>query len=196
MVFFRGTEGLTALEDFCPHRGALSLGFVREGVLVCGYHGLAVGCTGKVSHMPGQRVGGFPVRRFAVVERHGFIWVWPGEAETADEGKMPVLHWAESAEWAYGGGYYHIACDYRLMIDNLMDLTHETYVHAGSIGQKEIDEAPVRTKIEGHEAITSRYMDNVTAPPFWQMALRAQGLPDDGQVDRWQVCRFPCPAMS
>jgi phenylpropionate dioxygenase-like ring-hydroxylating dioxygenase large terminal subunit len=28
------------------------------------------------------------------------------------------------------------------MIDNLMDLTHETYVHA-SIGQKEIDEAPV-----------------------------------------------------
>jgi vanillate O-demethylase monooxygenase subunit len=60
MVFFRGTEGLTALEDFCPHRGALSLGFVREGVLVCGYHGLAVGCTGKVSHMPGQRVGGFP----------------------------------------------------------------------------------------------------------------------------------------
>lgn len=30
-----------------------------------------------------------------------------------------------------------------------MDLTHETYVHASSIGQKEIDEAPVSTKKEG-----------------------------------------------
>ena len=30
------------------------------------------------------------------------------------------------------------------MVDNLMDLTHETYVHAGSIGQKEIDEARQR----------------------------------------------------
>ena len=27
------------------------------------------------------------------------------------------------------------------MIDNLMDLTHETYVHATSIGQPEIEEA-------------------------------------------------------
>ncbi|GLC91239.1 hypothetical protein Tamer19_06470 [Cupriavidus sp. TA19] len=28
------------------------------------------------------------------------------------------------------------------MIDNLMDLTHETYVHSSSIGQREIDETP------------------------------------------------------
>jgi vanillate O-demethylase monooxygenase subunit len=32
------------------------------------------------------------------------------------------------------------------MIDNLMDLTHETYVHATSIGQKEIDETPARPR--------------------------------------------------
>jgi vanillate O-demethylase monooxygenase subunit len=32
------------------------------------------------------------------------------------------------------------------MIDNLMDLTHETYVHASSIGQKEIDETPTNTR--------------------------------------------------
>jgi phenylpropionate dioxygenase-like ring-hydroxylating dioxygenase large terminal subunit len=31
-------------------------------------------------------------------------------------------------------GMFHIQADYRLMIDNLMDLTHETYVHA-SCGQ-------------------------------------------------------------
>ncbi|TCM20803.1 vanillate O-demethylase monooxygenase subunit [Novosphingobium sp. PhB165] len=197
MVIFRGPDGrAAALEDFCPHRGApLSLGFVREGQLVCGYHGLTVDCRGKVAGMPGQKVGGFPAaRRFAVIERYGFIWVWPGDAEAADPAKLHHLAWAESDEWAYGGGYFHIACDYRLMIDNLMDLTHETYVHASSIGQKEIDEAPVRTRADETEVVTSRFMEGVKAPPFWRMALRGAGLPEDATVDRWQLCRFSLPS--
>jgi vanillate O-demethylase monooxygenase subunit len=197
MVFFRSAEGeVAALEDFCPHRGApLSLGFIEDGALVCGYHGLAMGCNGRTVGMPGQRVKGFPpIRTFPVIERYGFIWVWPGDAAQADPAKLRHLEWAESAEWAYGGGLYHVACDYRLMIDNLMDLTHETYVHAGSIGQKEIDEAPVKTRIEGEEIVTSRFMDGIIAPPFWQMALRGAGLPDTGPVDRWQICHFSLPS--
>lgn len=202
MVFFRNGEGqVAALEDFCPHRGApLSLGFLRGDALVCGYHGLAVDCRGKVSDMPGQRVGGFPaVRRFAVIERYGFVWVWPGDGDAGIDGRadptaLHHLEWADSPEWAYGGGYYHIECDYRLMIDNLMDLTHETYVHASSIGQKEIDEAPVRTRANEEEVTTSRFMEDVTAPPFWQMALRGAGLPADARVDRWQICRFSLPS--
>ncbi len=196
MVIFRAGGTVSALEDFCPHRGApLSLGFVRDDTLVCGYHGLALGCSGHVASMPGQRVKNFPpVRAFPVIERYGFIWVWPGEADQADPALLPHLEWAESAEWAYGGGMYHIACDYRLMIDNLMDLTHETYVHASSIGQKEIDEAPVKTHAEGDQIVTSRMMDGVGAPPFWRMALRGAGLPEDQPVDRWQICRFTLPS--
>jgi vanillate O-demethylase monooxygenase subunit len=129
-----------------------------------------------------------------VVERHGFVWVWPGEAAEADPAKIHPLPWADNPEWAYGGGLYHIACDYRLMIDNLMDLTHETYVHATSIGQKEIDETPCTTRTEGDEVITSRFMNGILPPPFWQMALRGQGLPDDQPVDRWQVCHFTPPS--
>ncbi|MGS0983552.1 Rieske 2Fe-2S domain-containing protein [Burkholderia glumae] len=197
IVFFRGERGeVVALEDFCPHRGApLSLGFVRDGRLVCGYHGLEMGCDGKVAGMPGQRVGGFPAaRRYAAVERSGFIWVWPGDASHADPARLHHLPWAEDPAWAYGGGLYHIHCDYRLMIDNLMDLTHETYVHASSIGQKEIDEAPPKTVSRGDEVITSRFMHNIGAPPFWKMALRGNGLADDVPVDRWQICRFTPPS--
>ena len=197
IAFYRGPEGkVAAVEDFCPHRGAqLSLGFVQDGQLVCGYHGLVMGCEGKVVSMPGQRVGGFPcIRSFPVVERYGFIWLWPGDPTLADAGLIPHLEWAVSPEWAYGGGLYHINCEYRLMIDNLMDLTHETYVHGSSIGQKEIDEAPVNTKIEGQEVVTSRFMENIMAPPFWRLALRGNGLADDVPVDRWQICRFSAPS--
>ena len=197
IVFYRGEENkVAAVEDFCPHRGApLSLGYVCEGKLVCGYHGLEMGCDGKTVHMPGQRVRGFPaIKSYAVVERYGFIWVWPGDSAQADEKKIPHLAWYDNSEWAYGGGLYHIKCDYRLMIDNLMDLTHETYVHATSIGQKEIDETPCKTTVQGDEVVTSRYMSGILPPPFWKAALRSNNLADDVPVDRWQICRFTPPS--
>ena len=190
IAFFRGKEGVVAaVEDFCPHRGAaLSLGHVHEGNLVCGYHGLVMGCDGKTVAMPMQRVGGFPcIKSYPVIERHGFIWVWPGEAELADETLIPDLHWANSSDWAYGGGLYHVNSDYQLMIDNLMDLTHETYVHSDSIGQEEIDETPVKTVVEDGIVKTSRFMDKIEAPPFWQAAMKAAGLDPTQPVDRWQI---------
>ncbi|MGY1411024.1 MULTISPECIES: aromatic ring-hydroxylating dioxygenase subunit alpha [unclassified Luteimonas] len=197
MCLYRDGQGqAAAVEDFCPHRGAaLSLGSVCEGHLVCGYHGLVMGRDGCTVSMPGQRVGGFPrIRSYPVIERYGFVWVWPGDPAHASVDALPHFEWAESPEWAYGGGLYHVQADYRLMVDNLMDLTHETYVHATSIGQKEIDEAPVSTRMVGPEVVTSRFMENITAPPFWRMALRGNGLPDDHLVDRWQICRFTPPS--
>jgi vanillate O-demethylase monooxygenase subunit len=197
MVFYRNAEGqASALEDFCPHRGApLSLGRVCKGQLVCGYHGLEMGCDGRTRSMPGQKVERFAaIRAYPTVERHGFIWVWPGDAAQADVALLPEFEWSGSPEWAYGGGLYHIACDYRLMIDNLMDLTHETYVHATSIGQPEIDETPCETRREGDLVILERHMEGIGAPPFWQMAMRMNGMDPTQKVDRWQICRFSPPS--
>ena len=197
LVFFRDNNGeVAAVEDFCPHRGAaMSLGYLENGELVCGYHGLRMGRDGKAISMPKQRTERFPcVKHFAVVEKYGFVWIWPGKAEEADFDAVPTFEWAESPDWAYGGGHYHIHCDYRLMVDNLMDLTHETYVHSTSIGQKEIDEAPVRTRMNGDQVVTERYMESIKAPPFWQMAMEARGLDPQADVDRWQICRFNAPS--
>ncbi len=197
IAFFRDSKDqVQAVEDFCPHRGApLSLGYVEGDNLVCGYHGLQMGADGSTQSMPSQRVEKFPcIKQIPVVERYGFIWIWPGDKQAADDSLIPVLEWALDPKWAYGGGLYHIKCDYRLMIDNLMDLTHETYVHASSIGQKEIDETPVKTTMEGTQVVTSRYMEGILPPPFWQNALQANGLPTDQPVDRWQICRFDAPS--
>ena len=197
MVFFKGPQGkVAAVEDFCPHRGApLSLGKVCEGKLVCGYHGLEMGCEGKTVHMPGQRVRGFPaIKSYAVVERYGFVWVWPGDQALADEAQMPSFEFFDNPAWAYGGGLYHVQADYRLMVDNLMDLTHETYVHATSIGQPEIDETPCTTTVQDDQVILQRHMTGIQAPPFWQMAMSANGLDPQAKVDRWQICRFTPPS--
>lgn len=197
LVLFRvGNGEVAALEDFCPHRGApLSLGTVEDGLVVCGYHGMKLNADGKCAAMVGQRVEKFRrgIRPYPAIERHGYVWVWPGEASLADPGLIPDLHWARSPDWAFGGGMFNIRCDYRLLIDNLMDLTHETYVHASSIGQPEIEEAAPDTVREGMSVTVRRSMENIPAPPFWQDALRGNNLAADVPVDRWQICRFTPP---
>jgi len=98
IVLFRAEGGnVSALEDFCPHRGApLSLGTVREdGRIVCGYHGLVMGGDGKCVGMPGQRVRP-TIKSYPALERYGFVWVWPGEKSLADPSKLHHLAWAES----------------------------------------------------------------------------------------------------
>jgi len=194
MMFYRKLDrSVVGMRDACPHRLLpLSMG-LREGDSIrCKYHGLKLGPDGVAEEMPlkservNQRVC---AETYAVAEKHRFVWVWVGAREAADPALIPDL-WPCSAEgWTFDGGSYPIACDYRLLIDNLMDLTHETYVHAGSIGQPELIEAPIDTRVEGDRVFVTRWMPGVDAPPFWRGALKQGGL-----VDRWQICEFILPS--
>jgi len=194
MMFYRRLDrSVVAMRDACPHRLLpLSMG-LREGDSIrCRYHGLKIGSDGVAEEMPlktdavNKRIC---TETFAVAEKHRFVWVWIGEKEKADPALIPDLWPCSREDWTFDGGYYHIKCDYRLMIDNLMDLTHETYVHAGSIGQPEIMEAPLESSVDGNEVYLSRWMPGIDAPPFWRGALKKEGL-----VDRWQICRFLAPS--
>ena len=83
-------------------------------------------------------------------------------------------------------------CDYRLVLDNLMDLTHETYVHGSSIGQLAVAEAPFVATHGNRTATVTRWMEDIDAPPFWAGQLKhATGY--EGRVDRWQIIRFEAP---
>jgi vanillate O-demethylase monooxygenase subunit len=198
VALYRKLDGtVVAFADACPHRMLpLSMGMVEGDHLRCRYHGVMFDSAGQCVEMPGtaQRLDYMKARTYPVIERYRFVWVWIGEAEQADPALLPDLWACEAPGWAFEGGSYFIKANYKLMIDNLMDLTHETYVHASSIGQKEIDDAPPLTASVDGEVVTKRYMHNITAPPFWRTALRGAGLPEMAPVDRWQVCRFSMPS--
>ena len=107
---FRDADGAPAvLEDYCPHRGLpLSLGFVDDGHLVCGYHMLAMGRCGVVQSMPKQRVNKFPgIRPCPAIEKYGFVWISPADADAATLDEKPVFDRAQDSQWTYGGGVSH-----------------------------------------------------------------------------------------
>ena len=196
LVLFRTRDGkAAALEDACWHRlMPLSLGRLEGDELVCGYHGLVYNAHGRCTHMPSQETlnPSASVRSFPVLERHRFVWVWPGDPAKADQALVPDMHWNDDPAWAGDGRLITVQCDYRLVIDNLMDLTHETFVHGSSIGNRELAEAPFVATHGDRTATVTRWMENIDAPPFWAGQLyEARGY--QGKVDRWQIIRFEAP---
>jgi vanillate O-demethylase monooxygenase subunit len=193
VLYRKFDRGIVALRDACPHRLLpLSLGTKEGDSIRCRYHGLLVGPDGGVREMPvkSERVpAALCARRYPVVERHRFVWIWIGDPALADPASVPDFWPCSAPGWTFDGGYSHVACDYRLVIDNLMDLSHETYVHPDSIGQQAILEAPIETSVEGTGVRVERWMAAVEPPPFWRDALKADGL-----VDRWQICHFVEPS--
>ncbi len=192
VVLYRKLDGAAvAMRDACPHRlFPLSKGILEDDNLRCLYHGFMFDAGGACVETPavGVAARNLHVQTYPVVERYRFVWVWIGDPDKADPARLPDLWQCEHADWTFDGDYYHMACDWRLGIDNLMDLTHETHVHASSIGQPEIMESPIETTVEDGQVFVKRWMLGVDPPPFWKYALRKEG-----KVDRWQICQFIPP---
>lgn len=213
VVMYRTEDGTpVAFEDRCCHRRApLSLGRVVGDDLQCGYHGLVYDRTGRCIAVPGQTTlpPGSRVRTYPVVERWQWIWIWMGDPADADPAEIPNLYWHDDPEWTYVSGYLHLDCHYQLLVDNLLDLTHETFLHAKTIGNEHVANTPLAKVTRGgaeefeHSALrgvagggngvtAARWMMNIDPPPLY---AKASGFdkPDD-RVDRWQLIRFEPPS--
>lgn len=198
IVLYKKKNGdLVALADRCWHRMApLSMGRVLEDDgIQCPYHGLVFGDDGRCTHMPSQdRIPKTAcVEAYPVSLRHRFVWVWIGEADAADESKIPDLHWNDEAGWIGEGGTIHLKANYKLLIDNLMDLTHETYVHASSIGDEFLPSAPIETTVENGGVTVRRVVVDHQPAPFWKNAIR-NALGIEANCDRWQIIRMTPPS--
>jgi phenylpropionate dioxygenase-like ring-hydroxylating dioxygenase large terminal subunit len=138
IVLFLDRDGQpAALEDRCCHRTAkLSKGWIKDGNIVCGYHGWEYDRTGKLVMIPQfpfeQPVPEAKARNFHAQEKYGYVWVCLDEP-LAD---IPPIPEAEDA------GYRRIFQFYsewntsalRLM-ENSFDNAHFAFVHQNTFGQ-------------------------------------------------------------
>lgn len=139
IVVFRDASGGTqAFRDLCPHRGAkLSLGRMRDGGLVCPYHGFEYDSEGRCRVIPSQPPdrqvipSRLRLKRYGATERYGIVWI------ALEEPRQPVPAFPEYEE---EGFYTHAS---RLEIwntsaarwmENFLDITHFAHVHPGILG--------------------------------------------------------------
>lgn len=192
LVLYRKEDGTpVALEGTCPHRAyPLALGRVKGDDLECGYHGIAFGCDGACVRVPGggraphaMRVAAFPL-----VERGGLIWAWPGDPARADPSRI-AERWLADPAWACVHGTKLLDCRSTLLIENLMDLSHETFLHPESIGDGHVAATPLVTEVFDDHVSASRTMPNIDPAPLFVRA----GV--SGKIDRGQIAEFWVPGL-
>lgn len=195
LIVWRAQDGeVIAMEDSCPHRRVpLAIGSLLGDEVRCGYHGLQFDRAGRCTKVPGQSRP-HPtarVRTYPALERHGLMWVWFGAAELANPDQVPDLHWLADPAWMPVTGYLHVKADYRLLTDNLMDLSHETYIHSHTIGNDAVADNPVEVEmIQDRMVRAHREMPNHTPPPFIANAMNYSG-----KIHRWQTAIYMPPGM-
>jgi len=135
LVVWRGEDGqVRCLEDRCPHRGArISLGGVTGSDLACHYHGVTLDGEGRIVRVPAIGKCGLEGRKtnesYAVTEAADGIFVWfpaPGQVEPAP---LALPHELTSMEWAHFLTTSPWNCNYRYVLDNLVDPMHGIYLH-------------------------------------------------------------------
>lgn len=195
IAFFRRRDGeVAALHDRCPHRFVpLHLGRVVDDAVQCGYHGLRFDCSGVCTHNPhGSIPKAARVKTYPVCERHGVIWIWMGDSAKADPGTIPdfsAMHAARPS--AASRGYLWTQANYKLIADNVMDLSHADFVHPDSVGGGAFTRSKPAVEEVGHGLMITWESNNEKALPAYD-----KYLPEPGQaVDFRTQVHWQAPAI-
>lgn len=139
LVFWRTSDGAAhASLDRCPHLGAaLSDGKITNDRIVCPYHGFEFDGKGQCRHIPaigkqGKIPKGMAIEKFNLQERHGFIWLWWGDAQEIS----PLIPFFSqlNTDWKYVTTVSQWPVHYTRAIENQLDLAHLPFVHRTTIG--------------------------------------------------------------
>lgn len=197
IVFYRTeNDGIAAMTDRCPHRHVpLSMGTLQAGDRVqCIYHGLEFGADGKCAlnpHGSGKISDSLQLRSYPVVEKHTMLWIWMGD-QPADPAKIPDYSCLDDRDELHvtRTGYLNVKSNYQLLVDNLLDLSHISYTHAGILGNADTAEADPEVTQDGDVITVTRNSKDAETPGILKMMAVDEELKQRG--DQWQaISWFP-----
>ncbi len=141
LVLTRFPDGrLLAADVACPHKGArLSNGCIRDGALMCPYHGWRFNAGGECLDIPSlvepnrEKMDLSHLRTYAIQERYGMIWV---KLDPEGGHELPDVPEFEDSRWAYRlGPVTPFQAGFRREIENYLDMTHFAFAHATTLGK-------------------------------------------------------------
>lgn len=194
LLYRTDKNDVVTIANRCPHRfAALDMGKRVDGANVqCGYHGLEFSPDGKCVYNPFSDAipQGARLRAYPNVERHGVIWLWPGDPAAADEDLIPDFSFLISPQFATVKGLIPIAANYELVTDNLLDLSHAEFLHAGGLGSEAMKRGIHTVDQKGTTIQSNRWCPDGLAPPAWGHMFGDYDKP----VDHWINMRWDAPA--
>lgn len=182
------------LSNVCPHRFApLHMGQKEPDRLRCGYHGLEFDFEGRCvrnPNTPGTIPAALKVRAYPAVEKHTMLWVWMGDA-TPDEQLIPDFSVLDAGDGlSRVTSTFTMKVNVELVANNLMDLSHASFLHAGLIAVPEHADAEIRVTQQGRTVSCERWSRNAPVPQVFDLLFRRDGR----NVDFWNTMRWDPPS--
>ena len=182
VMLYRRLDGTAvALEDRCAHRSfPLSRGHIDGDTVVCGYHGARYGADGRCQQVPSQAQvpPGAVVRAFALHELGPWLWIWLGDPAAADPAGVPQAAWMQDPGWTSSTDRLHLGASYVRLHENLLDLTHLSFLHANTFGTPDYATAPFQTRLDEAAGRFSllRSVSPTRLPPLWALPTGLDGV--------------------
>src|SRR5215813_3282577 len=131
------------------------------------------------------------VRSYPVTEKHKAIWIWMGE-HSPDHAKVPDFSVLDNVPEMHATKRDRITirANYELIIDNLLDLSHTSYLHDGILGNADTVESEITVEQDGDDVVVGRSARNATAPGLF--AILMPSTPE--RVDKFTRMRWMAPS--
>lgn len=125
-----------------------------------------------------------------MTERDCWVWLWMGDPALADPALIPRALGHGDAGWIMRTGELAYKANYELINDNLLDLSHLSYVHAKTLGRNSMawgDSRPRTTRLARGLRVERWVVGNPLAPYL--------GRPADARTDSWQSYDYMAPGV-
>ncbi len=135
-VAFRDNDGAAhVLSDVCVHRGgALGKGWVRDGNVVCPYHGWQFAGDGKCTHIPTLADEKPPARAkvdsYPIQEKYGIVFAFLGDLPEEERPPLCDIYEFDQEGWRVNDIFvFEVNAFYERSIENGIDPSHNEFVH-------------------------------------------------------------------
>lgn len=179
IALYRDSQNqVQAVENVCPHKGvAMDKGKVEGDAIVCGYHGWQFNGEGECVGIPywneGQKLPCAKMKSFAVQEKYGLIWLFPGDRALAETQSPPEISEYDDPNCLMipiGGTF---KAHFSICNENTMDVFHG-YLHQNLQGWFD----PVLIKLhETEHSVTAEYQVS-----YKGILTKLLGFSEDGGI--------------
>jgi vanillate O-demethylase monooxygenase subunit len=176
---------------------ALSQGCVKGNAIQCGYHGMEFDGSGRCVKIPSQDLipSQMRVRSYPLQERSIHVWAWMGDPAKADpalipdHGKFGMLDPSFEVQQHF---LMPIDASYQLLHENLLDVSHISFLHEGMFDSGAICKVTPEIVREGNMIRVTRKVTETMYGVYAQVF----GFEDGMTIERTLISESYAPGLN
>ena len=142
------------------------MGTIQNDGIRCAYHGFEYGKSGACHRVPSQSriMPQLAVQSYPLLEIGPYIWIWMGDPARADQSLLPDQFELGITRpgWRITPLFVmEMGCNYQLLHENLLDVSHISFLHAGLLDTGSMASAAFKASYTGGRVRISRDLDEI-----------------------------------